>query len=408
MNVIEFNCNSTEKIAFCFIDNTNEINGNFCKEIIKNQSDYTLSNLNCKKYDVYQSLSEDTAIRHVANLNYTYALVFSTGTEFINGSEFFHSLNNIMSEDFFIYGHILDRGVAYYELHKQCYLLNLEIYRKLNCPFIGNQELGARHTQVIPTRSLENLHDNYTPVWVNSGNQTGSYEHKCHGWNILRTAFDYNLPVKIFPPDIRKNKKYLYPESKKDFLLNLSWVYFREKYAAADFIHKDNTESKNSATYKKFTQMVIPASGPLYTDLIDEGKIIIYDYNNNALDYWKNNLPCKNNIQYQFVKADLLAENNLIDFVDAENNSDTLINLSNIFCYEGTSCLTPLYYRVHKENEMLTLLKEKVPECTINFSSRAARGFQENLKVVGICRDFELIKIENLKKPSWHYDQDWF
>lgn len=405
MNVVEYNYNSCNKIALCFIDNTNQIQDNFCKEIIKNQSDYTISNVLTKKYDVYQSLNEDTALQHVANLDYTHALVFSTGTEFINGREFFNSLEDLINDDFFIYGHILDRGTAYYELHHQCYLINLEIYRKLNCPAIGQLELGAKHTQVIPERSVENIHDDYTPIWVNTGYQTKSYDHKCHGWNILSLALTYNLPVKIFNNNIRHNKKHLYPESKKDFLENLNWVYFREKYAASEFIHTENTEHSN--VNKKFTQLIIPASGLLYTDLIDEGRIVVYDYNDNALNYWKNEIQQKNNIEYVFVKADLLLENNLIDYINAEHNSTTLINLSNIFCYEGTACLSPLYYRVHKENEIINSLKEKVPECTINFNIRAAGGFVENLKTLGISKDFEITNIETLKKPTWHYNLDW-
>lgn len=407
MNVIEYNYNFSNKIAVCFIDNTSELKDNFCKEIIKNQSDYTLSNLLTKKYDVYQSLNEDTALQHVANLDYTHALVFSTGTEFINGCNFFDSLEDIVKDDFFIYGHILDRDTAYYELHHQCYLINLEVYRKINCPAIGQMELGAKHTQIVPNRSIENIHDKYTPIWVDTGYQTKSYDHKCHGWNILSLAFAYNLPVKVFNNNIRHNKKHLYPESKKDFLENLNWVYFREKYAASEFIHKTNTESNNSNVSNKFTQLIIPASGPLYTDLIDEGRIVIYDYNDAALDYWKNAIQRKNNIEYVFVKADLLLENNLIDVISAEHNSTTLINLSNIFCYEGTACLSPLYYRVHKENEIINLLKEKVPECTINFNIRAAGGFIEKLKTLGISKDFEITNIETLKKPTWHYNQDW-
>lgn len=407
MNVVEYNYNLSNKIAFCFIDNTNCIQDNFCKEIIKNQSDYTLSNVLTKKYDVYQSLNEDIVLQHVANLDYTHALVFSTGSEFINGREFFNSLENLVKDDFFIYGHVLDRGTAYYELHHQCYLINLEMYRKLNCPLIGQMELGASHAQAIPVRSLNNIHDTYTPTWVRSGHQVKVYDHKCHGWNILSLAFYHNLPVKVFDNNIRNNKKHLYPESKKDFLQNLNWIYFREKYASVEFIHKENTEANNSNIDKKFTQLIIPASGSLYTDLIDEGRIIIYDYNDNALNYWKNNIQRKSNITYEFVKADLLLENNLINYIDVEHNSTTLINLSNIFCYEGTACLSPLYYRVYKENEIINALKEKVPECTINFNIRAAGGFIENLKTSGISKDFEITDIGTLKKPSWHYNLDW-
>lgn len=406
MNIIEYvNKNFSSKIAFCFVDNTSQIQDNFCKEIIKNQSDYTISNLVLKKYNVYQSSDENSILNYVSNLDYTHALVFSTGTEFINGGNFFNYLDALIKEDFFVAGHILDRGDAYYELHPQCYLINLNYYKKYNRPFIGTQELCSKHTQKIPQRSKENYHDNYTPLWVSHGIETKIYNHKCHGWNILQVAFENKLTVKVFNDDIRNNKKHLYPESKKDFLQNLNWIYFRETYAATELIHLENTENKSLDINKKFNQIVIPASGVLYTDLVDEGRIIFYDYNDNALNYWKDKLHRKPNIEYVFVKANLLSKNNLIDYISPDY--DSLINLSNIFCYEGTSCLTPLYYRVHKENEIINLLKEKIPTSTINFSGRAASGFLENLRMTGTCQEFEIIDIKQLKKPTWHYNLDW-
>ena len=95
MNTIEFKSISKSKIAFCLIDNIADVKDNFSKEIIKNQSDFTISNLHVKGFDVYQSFDEDQIIRQVSKLDYSHALVFSTGTEFINGYEFFNSLENL-------------------------------------------------------------------------------------------------------------------------------------------------------------------------------------------------------------------------------------------------------------------------------------------------------------------------
>jgi len=124
------------------------------RELIKNQADGVLSNLYKKGYTVFQWVDEDALINHVSTLGYEFALVVSTGTEFINGTAFFDALSNLITKDFFVAGHILDRGDAYYELHHQCYVINLKYYKQLGKPEIGKQQLGAKHKQWMPWRSL--------------------------------------------------------------------------------------------------------------------------------------------------------------------------------------------------------------------------------------------------------------
>ncbi len=109
------------------------------KTLIKNQADSVLANVYNKGYKVLQWTDEDLLLNAAANTDSKYALVFSTGTEFINGSEFFNRIESIVEHDFFIAGHVLDRGDAYYELHHQCYLVNLEYYRKLGRPSVGQK-----------------------------------------------------------------------------------------------------------------------------------------------------------------------------------------------------------------------------------------------------------------------------
>lgn len=404
-NIIEFKSATQSKIAFCCVDRTADATTGWIQEIVKNQTDFTISNLHVKGFDVYQSVDEDQLIEHVSKLDYSHALVFSTGTEFVNGGEFFNSLENLIKEDFVVAGHILDRKTAYYELHHQCYLINFSLYRQLGCPAIGKTELGISHSQTIPLRSPENIHDDYTPIYIKPGTVSQPYYHKCHGWNMISLALKHNLSLKVFENNVRNNKKYLYPESKKDFEENLSWIYYKNQYCLQDFIHTANTERSNNID-KKFNQVLLPASGPLYLDLIDQGTVIFYDYNQKSLDYWQDNCPQTPNIEYKFVKTDLLCENNLLDHCNFDLQN-TFINFSNIFCYEGTATLFPLSYRVYKENQILQLLQEKMPNSTISFSTRAATGFLDNLKLSGTSKDFSLTNIKKLKKPTWHYNQDW-
>jgi hypothetical protein len=366
MNILEFNPGWKTDIAFCFVDNTRTYQSNI-REFMKNQADGTLANIYNKGWTVYQWIDEDTLIKHASSKGHKWAVVFSTGTEFINGTAFFDVMLKLIKQDFFIAGHILDRDDAYYELHHQCYVINLEVYKQLGCPLIGSQELGAIHTQEEPNRSDDNYHDYYTPKSVNRGWGERTYKHKCHGWNILSIALAKDAPIIVFDENIRDNKRHFYPESPRDFNTHLSWAYHRLNYCHDTFVHTSNTETV-ALSVKTYKQIVTPASGDWFTKYADnDTKIVMYDYNKESLKYWQSGVSVD---QYKFVLCDLLGNNNLLDYVDTSID-DTLINLSNIFNYEGTTFFYSLAYRKYKEKELLDTIQSIMPSATIYFSLQA-------------------------------------
>ena len=400
MNIKIFKGQSNS-IVFCLVDNTHTYSSAWTTELIKNQSDFSITNIKSKGYSVVQGQDEDSLLRHVSE-DYEYAVVFTTGTEFINGSKFFDELTELVKTDFFIAGHVLDRGDAYYELHHQCYIVNLNNYRDYNFPEIGKQELGSAHVKTIPNRSKENYHDNYTPTWVRHGDKLNNYKHKCHGWNIISEALKRERPVLVFADSIRDNKKHFYPENQTEFLKHSEWLYSRHNFCATDFVHTSNTDWSNHLL-SKIRQVFTPASGTWWVDHIDTldfVKIVMYDYNQKALDYWKQNAPRLSNVRYEFVKLDLLTDPINLDMFDP--SLDTLINLSNIFAYEATSPFYSLEYRLSKENAAITTVKETLPKAIINFSARACTGFVD----ATLFGDVHPINIQQLNKPTWHIG-DW-
>jgi len=369
MNILEFNPQWKTDIAFCFVDNTRNYKSNI-REFMKNQADGTLANVFNKGWTVYQWIDEDALLRHVSTKDHKWAVVFSTGTEFINGTAFFDAIVSMTDLDFVVAGHVLDRKDAYYELHHQCYMVNLEKYRNLGCPEIGQQELGSIHTQVEPVRSTINFHDDYTPVIVASGTESKSYNHKCHGWNILSKAFDADYGVQVFNANVRDNKKHFYPESPKDFNKHLGWAYYRLNYCQKEFVHTSNTEITH-LPIKLYDQIVTPASGDWFGSyLSDNATVIMYDYNQASLDYWKVNAPNIHNVNYKFVLCDLLGTDNLAEHILPVSN--TLVHLSNIFNYEGTNFFYSLDYRKYKEAELLTAIENKCPNAEVYFNLEAS------------------------------------
>jgi hypothetical protein len=392
-------------LVFCIIDKTDSAVNNYAKEIVKNQADYTISNIVKKGYEVYQGYDEDLLLKE-AVLNYNYAVVLSTGTEFIKGNEFFDEIKHLKNSNIALAGHILDRKEKYYELHHQCYFINLKFYKELNCPVIG-QELNELHTQTIPLRSIENFHDNYTPLWISPSAVEETFNYKCHGWNIISIFLKNNLSIVSFTNKIKDCKIYLYPETIEDFNKQMSWINFRQTFCLNSFVHTQNTDVDTELPDVDLYQILTPASGLNYLENKKSiKKIVFYDYNLTALDYWRKNKSNDNSIVYDFVNLDLLGNEVFVEkIIDLRNAGNTLINISNIFCYEGTSCFANLSYRIFKENELIKNIKSVAPEAYIKITVRASHGFEKINRTTPIvlkAKDFPLTDKSLLMLPTWH------
>lgn len=401
MNIISYQSNQKSKIVFIIVDRTNDYKNGWTAELIKNISDYTISNIWAKKYDIIVGLDENELLRASVD-DYDHAVVISTGTEFINGHDFFKAVEKLTKENYFIAGHVLDRKDAYFELHHQCYILNLKKYKYFNCPEIGDQALGSQHQQFSPVRSSDNYHDDYTPISVSKGTHLTKYNHKCHGWHILSIAFKHNEKIVVFDNEFRNSKKYYYPENQKDFLNHIQWAYSRERYCLNEFIHTDHTEQLIINDYD-FECVITPASGTWFIPCISKDKpvtVIYYDYNQKSLDYWKEHAPEISNVHYKFVKIDLLGMCNYNEILP-KNNVKTIINLSNIFCYEGTSMFSSLSYRNSKESELLNLIPDHF---FVMFSARSCQGFYT---ADHYGQGLLPTKITQFIKPTWHMNYDW-
>jgi hypothetical protein len=356
------------KIAFCIVDDIETYANGGIQSMIKNIADYTISNLVSKGYDVFVDKDEDKLLQGVTD--YNFAVVMSPGTEYINGYAFFEALKELVKKDFCVAGHVLDRTTynAYYELHHQCYVVNMAHYHALHCPIVGISQKDISHTQIEPIRSTENWHDDYTPKFINKGTYQKEYTNRCHGWNLLRLAFENNLPVLVFDESIRNNKKHYYPESEQDYYKEAEYIKQKFDYCKEEFIHVNNTEWTTGIS-ETYEQLVLPASGTLYLDLINQGKVIFYDYNQRALEYWKEHFPRKDGVEYVFVLTNLLEELSILEYL--EPNLKTLINLSNIFSYEGTVSKYSLRRRIDAQDILTTALTDKIKTVDITFSQKA-------------------------------------
>jgi hypothetical protein len=102
-------------------------------------------------------------------------------------------------------------------LHRQFYIINLDQYKELDLPNVGNEE-WIDYQQIAPLRSKEYLHeDPEIPVWISKGTELKTYSVKLHGWNILNVGLEHDKKLLPLSRAIRDSKKYLYYESRLSF-----------------------------------------------------------------------------------------------------------------------------------------------------------------------------------------------
>lgn len=452
MNVIKFSeqhRTPNNNIIYCIIDKTNLYTHN--KEIIKNISDWTVQNITILGYTVLVSTDEDSLLQTAATTDASYAVVLSTGTEFVNGYDWFSAVEEFCKEGFFIAGHILDRKDFYYELHDQCYIINLKSYKLLNCPIIGKVEHFSSHLQLEPVRSKDNLHDDYTPTWVCRGNELKQYQHRAHGWNILSIAFKNNLRIKVFPDELRNNKHHYYPEY-SSYFDQVNFLYRRQGFCNGMALYLGNSETVIPLNSNKpIKQLIVPASGLNWIKYLeengyDESTVVeFYDYSFLTLEYMRYLITAWDGVNYKefalnyfnekfsFINAeipycgsiddtDISSWNKIIstvkfnyrwlDLLDSNNDlswvtTDAIFNVTNVFNYIGTATIRSVAERVHLENSFISKLQEIAPNARIIFTRRAADGFVDSAQNAAIpAKNLILTNIETLKKPTWRI-YDW-
>lgn len=441
--MVKFNTPAgSSDIVYIFVDRIGQCQTKWTAEIVRNLSDYVLSKILAHGFNVIQGLDEDAMLQEAAK-DYTHAVVLSTGTEFINGDEFFHEVEKEVysGREFFLWGHIPDRDDGYYELHEQCYIINLKTYKELGCPVVGKFEYYSPHTQIAPRRSDENIHDDYTPIWVVYGDTEKQYKHKWHGWNILSVAFANKKFVKPFANRFRDNKRYYYPNYEPAFIKSCTYLYGKNEVAAQTLFYPYNTETLAEVVCQNpLRQLVIQASGLQFIDYLmlhgfDENTVVRFvDYNLFALEcmehivtkwngtkyldfvnqyvdsrskFLKNKTQewttltgheqrvdplvwdeIQRTVKFEFAHQDLVLNKGLEVGEWLDNTPNTVVHLSHIFNYDPVAPFVPLRHRVYNEKLLLKKIKDYNPNAVVIMIDKAQDIYKDAL-------------------PSWHMDGEW-
>ena len=458
----------TDKISLVIVDTIDQYKNIWTKELVKNSIDFEISTATWEGLDVLVCYDEDRALQKIAD-DYDFSLVVTAGFMVGHNNNFYNELRTFCStNEFLVAGHILDNSDAYYELHSQCYIINLKKYKELGFPEIGSQCFHNNHTQTVPERSLDNFHDSYTPRWIRPGNLSKKYIHKCHGWNIISIGLDTGNNILTFNDNMRSLKTYFYPDDQE--IINR--LYVEHDIAAMSWINTFGTSNYEVLGEKiegNLKYLVTPCVGIDFVYFLafhgfDENTVVRFvDYNLLSLEFMKKlvewdgvdyikflnqfskdktnflNIPSdswygvKDDLEKKWqellsrynwpelwnrIRAQVKFEFRFTDFLHLGNSgwlsselnsSRTVINFSNIFNYYSTSILHTLKYRVEMENKLIRDIKQVAPESYLLFDHRAWRGFKPYTKFSQRAKaaNIEIVDVADLTTPSWHYGGDW-
>jgi hypothetical protein len=145
---------------------------------------------------------------------YDWAVVITPGTKLNNASIIRQGIDYAISLSSPLSCHLLDEG-GYFHFHPQYFTIDLAVYKQIGCPNFEKINNTVTIETLATSRSTENIHDNYTPIWIKPDNTAlpHTYTSKIgyFGINVIAALIKNGYSIVNIPTHIRKNKSYAYP-----------------------------------------------------------------------------------------------------------------------------------------------------------------------------------------------------
>lgn len=140
-----------------------------------------------------------------------FCLIQNYGHLFYGAGLLSEAIKEEMNNCQFLTGHIMEKG-GYYYLHNQCILVNRRAWEALGRPIFGTPKQIPEVKDVgVADRSREDIHDDYTPTYLNPTDRTHPTEATFgYGWNAISKALQNGLSVRNWSDLVRKNKRFCY------------------------------------------------------------------------------------------------------------------------------------------------------------------------------------------------------
>jgi len=433
--MIKFNENGTSNIVYCILNNLDECDSLMSKDVAINTTDFLIREIIGYGHDVFISTDETLMLTEASKQDkYTHAVIVATGTYLWAGAKLLTEVEKLCKQDFFVAGHVLNRGYFYLELHNQFYIMNLKTYSELGCPVVekGQWFVDDEHEEYIPViTEFKDIHEEVIQSMYNS-TEKKVYKSKLHGYNILKLALENNLKTIDVGTSIRLAKRYLYHEYEHVFVNEYPKVFHLQLLCRNIVSHWNSDKVHTDIPFEGPVEQYISVGTGLnwIRNLVMVGytkdtSVVFTDINYNCLlfmqklveewdgvdynkfyhsykQYFPNGIPehvftslsaTKEFEEFKQFFDDwdstwaemrqLRFDYKLIDYTSdydlswIEPNKKTLINLSDLFNHHPLVHFQSVKYRIAAENRLIQKFKDIDSEMTVILYSRAASGFKQ-------------------------------
>lgn len=274
----------TQGFGIGWLDISASIKDTTALALSKNITEYWVQEIANYKLKTICKSNPDELLAWADTAGLKYLMVVATGSNLSKKQNLLNAIPEFLAShpDLSIAGHLLDKGDKFYELHHQCYIINVDWWREAGRPVMGNEQHTVKWGTLEPVRSEESWHDGYTPLWIAQGSQYKEYTGRRFGWNIIDTALVRGKKLYSFNQVIRESKYYLYPEVSFDVHAKLFEV-MNHLQGYGHFVA--NTETPPDRMLETDIQGAVCTSGgitPLLTayvaNLKPYSKLTIFDF----------------------------------------------------------------------------------------------------------------------------------
>jgi hypothetical protein len=467
---MDYRIKKENNIVYCILNNIDQQSGTYSQEVARNVSDFILSLMLKRNNDIIiDDNSDDLLLRAASDNFYSHAVVMITGTHTGLSERLFDLIENKCKDHFTISGHILDRGDAYYEIHNQFYIVNLQEYKRLGKPKMGDVVWNEEHQKLEPIRSEECVRgDNEIPVWVKKGTSIKTYKHKRHGWNFIDVGLKNDAIFCDVGDDIRNNKNYLYYEYDHVFFRHVPNL-FNYSLICNNMVTPWNSDSipnnlsisepsvdhyistgtglnwmcnllkmgyhpKTKVTFIDLSSNVLSFMKVLIDEwdgkdyasfYMKQLKFIPFGYNldltnhEKNIRHWFDNFKTNFNdfeevwnklkqLKFEFILFDFFAIDNW-SFI--KKDEVTFVNVSDAFNHAPYAHYSPVKFRVARENALINNIKKINENVWLYIPTRLGHFYQKELNIderimFGRVNEFNLWDINEFMCPPWH-EKNW-
>ena len=228
----------TVALGFINLQDIDKINNHHVKHNVETHTENTIFNLKNRRIDfIGFHDTPDDVIRLADTMEYSVVIVCDVGT-FINSGILIDILKS-MAEGVSLVGHLLDKQGQYYQIHNQCFFLNIEHWREA-----GARLWNDRETEKLQNvdRSGENFHDGYTPKQISKGQGKSEYLSPANGSKIISSLLESGRTVRPFDDNERRNKYFLYHNDEWKAGLRIADQGWKTSASSLGFMYTIETE----------------------------------------------------------------------------------------------------------------------------------------------------------------------